>query len=195
MSAPLPIDPTTAVEATKASSPVAAVISEMRRIDPAGPAVSARQVCMWASTLMTALYTAHPVRWEYRNKNDHSPGCWVQADAGHVYGAHQRGLVVRALFESPRVIQPEKIHDFQRRVCTRCGESQDWAGPDCFPPDTKVDPRSALPVDPSWFLEPLKWVRDAGPVPVNAHERRRRANEAAFLIEKLETFIEEWKKP
>lgn len=195
MTAPLPISPATAVEATKASSPVAAVVSAMRRIDPAGGPVAADQVRAWADTLMTALYTAQPVRWEYRLKGDFAPGCWMQADAGHVYSAHQRGLVVRALFETPRVIQPEKLHEFSGRVCVRCGDSEDWAGPDCEPLVQKVDPRKRLPVEPSWFLEPLKWIRDAGPAPVSTHERRRRATEATFLIEQLEAHIEECNKP
>lgn len=195
MTAPLPVSPATVVEATKASSPVAAVVSAMRRVDPAGAPVSASQVRTWADTLMKALYTAQPVRWEYRRKDDVAPNYWVQADAGHVYAAHQRGLVVRALFETPRVIQPEKVHDFQRRVCMRCGISEDWAGPDCFPPDNKPDPRTLLPVDPSWLVEPLKWIRDAGPMPLSTHERRRRANEAAFLIEKLEALILECNTP
>lgn len=194
MTAPLPVSPTTVVEATKASSPVAAVISAMRRIDPDGGGVAAAQVRAWADTLMTALYTAQPVRWEYRHKDDHSPGCWIQADAGHVYGGHQRGLVVRALFDSPRVIQPEKVHDFQRNECTRCGMSQDWAGPDCFPPDKKVDPRTLLPFDPQWLVEPLEWLRNARPN-LNPYERRRRAEQAAFLLEKLVAHIEECKKP
>ncbi len=188
MTAPLPVSPATVVEATKASSPVAAVVSAMRRVDPAGGGVAANQVRAWADTLTTALYTAQPVRWEYRHKDDHSPGCWIQADAGHVYGGHQRGLVVRALFETPRVIQPEKVHDFQRRVCVRCGESEDWAGPDCFPPDKKVDPRTLLPFDPQWLVEPLEWLRDARPN-LNPYERRRRAEQAAFLLEKLVAHI------
>lgn len=194
MTAPMPVSPATVVEATKASSPVAAVVSAMRRIEPAGSPVAADQVRAWADTLMTALYTAQPVRWEYRRKDDHSPGCWMQADAGHVYGGHQRGLVVRALFDSPRVIQPEKVHDFQRNECTRCGMSQDWAGPDCFPPDKKVDPRTLLPFDPQWLVEPLEWLRDARPN-LNPYERRRRAEQAAFLLEKLVAHIEECKKP
>lgn len=143
MTAPLPISPATAVEATKASSPVAAVVSAMRRIDPASGPVAVDQVRAWADTLMTALYTAQPVRWEYRLKDDFAPGCWMQADAGHVYGAHQRGLVVRALFETPRVIQPEKLHEFSGRVCIRCGDSEDWAGPDCEPLIQKVEPAHA----------------------------------------------------
>ncbi|MBN5017904.1 hypothetical protein JY408_13070 [Stenotrophomonas maltophilia] len=194
MTATLPVSPATVVEATKASSPVAAVVSAMRRIEPAGGPVAADQVRAWADTLMTALYTAQPVRWEYRRKDDHGPGCWMQADAGHVYGGHQRGLVVRALFDSPRVIQPEKVHDFQRRVCVRCGESEDWAGPDCFPPDKKVDPRTLLPFDPQWLVEPLEWLRDARPN-LNPYERRRRSEQAAFLLEKLVAHIEECKKP
>lgn len=194
MTAPLPISPATAVEATKASSPVAAVVSAMRRIDPAGDPVAAGQVRAWADTLLKALYTAQPVRWEYRNKDDHRPGCWMQADAGHVYAAHQRGLVVRALFETPRVIQPEKVHDFQRNECTRCGMSQDWAGPDCFPPDKKVDPRTLLPFDPSWLVQPLQWLMDA-PANLNAYDRRHRAAQAAFLLEKLQAHIEECNQP
>lgn len=194
MTAPLPISQATVVESTKASSPVAAVVSAMRRIDPASGPVAAKQVHAWADTLMTALYSAQPVRWEYRNKDDHRPGCWMQADAGHVYAAHQRGLVVRALFETPRVIQPEKVHDFQRNECTRCGMSQDWAGPDCFPPDKKVDPRTLLPFDPSWLVQPLQWLRDA-PANLNAYDRRHRAAQAAFLLEKLQAHIEECNKP
>jgi len=194
MTAPLPISAATAVEATKASSPVAAVVSAMRRIDPAGDPVAADQVRAWADTLLKALYTAQPVRWEYRNKDDDRPGCGMQADAGHVYGAQQRGLVVRALFETPRVIQPEKVHDFQRNECTRCGMSQDWAGPDCFPPDKKVDPRTLLPFDPSWLVQPLQWLRDA-PANLNAYDRRHRAAQAAFLLEKLQAHIEECNKP
>ncbi|MBH1599621.1 hypothetical protein I5U56_02825 [Stenotrophomonas maltophilia] len=194
MTASLPISPATTVEATKASSPVAAVVSAMRRVDPAGGAVAADQVRAWADTLMTALYSAQPVRWEYRRKDDFAPGCWVQADAGHVYAAHQRGLVVRALFETPRVIQPEKVHDFQRRVCTRCGMSEDWAGPDCFPPDKKPDPRTLLPFDPSWLIQPLQWLIDAT-ANLNTYDRRHRAAQAAFLLEKLEAHIQECNKP
>ena len=194
MTAPLPVSPATVVEATKASSPVAAVVSAMRRVDPAGGGVAANQVRAWADTLTTALYTAQPVRWEYRHKDDHSPGCWIQADAGHVYGGHQRGLVVRALFDSPRVIQPEKVHDFQRRVCVRCGESEDWAGPDCFPPDKKVDPRTLLPFDPQWLVEPLEWLRDARPN-LTPFDRRRRSVQAACLLEKRVAHIAECKKP
>ncbi len=54
------------------------------------------------------------------HKDDHTPGCWMQANVGHVYDGHERGLVVRTLFETPRVVQPEKIHGVQRRVCVRC---------------------------------------------------------------------------
>ncbi len=194
MTAPLPISPATAVEATKASSPVAAVLSAMRRVDPTSGAVAANQVRAWADTLMTALYSAQPVRWEYRLKDDFKPGCWAQADAGHVYAAHQRGLVIRALFETPRVIQPEKVHDFQRRVCTRCGMSEDWAGPDCFPPDKKADPRTLLPFDPTWLIQPLQWLIDA-PAHLNTYDRRHRAAQAAFLLEKLEAHIQECNKP
>lgn len=194
MTAPLTVSPASAVEATKASSPVAAVIAAMRRIDPAGDPVAADLVRAWADTLMTELYSATPVRWEYRHKTDHGPGCWMQADAGHVYGGHQRGLVVRALFETPRVIQPEKIHHFERRVCVRCGESEDWAGPDCFPPDKPVDPRSLLPFDPQWLVEPLEWLRNDRST-LNQYERRRRADQAAFLLEKLVAHIEECNKP
>jgi len=194
MTAPLPVSPATVVEATKASSPVAAVVSAMRRVDPAGGGVAANQVRAWADTLMKALYTAQPVRWEYRHKDDHTPGCWMQADAGHVYGGHQRGLVVRALFETPRVIQPEKVHDFQGGVCVRCRDSEDWAGPDCSPLVKKVDPRTLLPFDPQWLVEPLEWLRDARPT-LNPYERRRRAEQAAFLLEKLVPHIEECKKP
>ncbi|WP_258391889.1 hypothetical protein [Stenotrophomonas maltophilia] len=90
--------------------------------------------------------------------------------------------------------QPEKDHDFQRRVCTRCGMSEDWAGPDCFPPEKKVEPRTLLPFDPAWLVQPLQWLRDA-PANLNAYDRRHRAAQAAFLLEKLQAHIEECKKP
>lgn len=194
MTAPLPVSPATVVEATKASSPVAAVVAAMRRIDPASGAVAANQVRAWADTLMTALYSAQPVRWEYRLKDDFKPGCWAQADAGHVYAAHQRGLVVRALFETPRVIQPEKLHEFRGRVCVRCGDSEDWAGPDCEPLIQTVDPRTLLPFDPSWLIQPLQWLIDA-PAHLTTYDRRHRAAQAAFLLEKLEAHIQECNKP
>jgi len=190
---PFPATPASVV--ASASSPVAAVVATMRKMGATGVLVSADQVREWGDTLLKELYSQPPVRWEYRHKGDSGPGCWVSATSEHLYHAAKRGWVVRALFETPRVIQPEKVHDFQRNVCMRCRESQDWAGPDCFPPDNKADPRKLLPVDPSWFLEPLKWIRDAGPMPVSTHERRRRATEAAFLIEKLEAHIEECSKP
>ncbi|HEL4246880.1 hypothetical protein I5U23_10895 [Stenotrophomonas maltophilia] len=120
-------------------------------------------------------------------------GPWASCDFDAVAGSlspRQRGLVVRALFETPRVIQPEKLHEF-RSACVRCGDSEDWAGPDCELLIQKVDPRTRLPVEPSWFLEPLKWIRDTGPAPVSTHERRRRATVATFLIEKFEAHIED----
>ncbi|WP_414606319.1 hypothetical protein [Stenotrophomonas pavanii] len=194
MTAPLPVSPATVVEATKASSPVAAVVTIMRRLGAAGAPISADQVREWSETLLQELYSQPPVRWEYRNKNDVGPGCWVTATPEHFYHAAKRGWVVRALWETPRVIQPEKIHDFQQRVCVRCGESEDWAGPDCFPPDRKVDPRTLLPFDPKWLVEPLEWLRDA-PANLNAYDRRHRAAQAAFLLEKLQAHIEECNKP
>lgn len=194
MTAALPVSPATVVEATKASSPVAAVVAAMRRVDPTGGSVAANQVRAWADTLMTALYSAQPVRWEYRLKDDFKLGCWAQADAGHVYAAHQRGLVVRALFETPRVVQPEKLHEFRERVCVRCGDSEDWAGPDCEPLIQKIDPRTLLPFDPSWLIQPLQWLIDA-PAHLNTYDRRHRAAQAAFLLEKLEAHIQECNKP
>ncbi|MDT3432304.1 hypothetical protein ROV94_15660 [Stenotrophomonas maltophilia] len=194
MTAPLPVSPATVVEATKASSRVAAVVTTMLRLGAAGAPISADQVREWGKTLLQELYSQPPVRWEYRNKNDLGPGCWVTATSEHFYRAAKRGWVVRALWETPRVIQPEKIHDFQQRVCVRCGESEDWAGPDCFPPDRKVDPRTLLPFDPKWLVEPLEWLRDA-PANLNAYDRRHRAAQAAFLLEKLQAHIEECNKP
>ncbi len=72
--------------------------------------------------------------------------------------------------------------------------SEDWAGPDCFPPDKKVEQRSLLPFDPAWLVQPLQWLRDA-PANLNAYDRRHRAAQAAFLLEKLQAHIEECKKP
>lgn len=193
MTARLSITPATIVQAAKASFPVAAIVSAMRRVDPASGVVAANQVRAWADILMKALYTAHPVRWGYRRKDAVTPGCWVQADAGRFYTSQQRGLIVGALFATPCVIQPEKVHDFQRRECTPCGMSEDWAGPDSFPPDNKPDPRTLLPFAPTWLIRPLQWLIDA-PAHLN-YDRRHRAAQAAFLLEKLEAHIQECNKP
>lgn len=190
-----PSSPAAVVDATKASSPVAAVVAAMRRIDPEGGPVAAEQVRAWAETLMAELYSAHVARWEYRHKDDVGPGCWMQADAAQVCYADTRGLVIRALFDKPRVPQPEKEHAFKDRTCTRCGDSEDWAGPDCMPTAQAVDPRSRLPFDPRWLLQPLQWLIDAGPIPINSFDRRFRAKEAAFIRDQLNAYIEECEKP
>lgn len=190
-----PSSPAAVVDATQASSPVAAVIAAMRRIDPAVGPVDADQVRAWADTLMAELYSAHVARWEYRHKDDVGPGCWMQADAAQVCYADTRGLVIRALFDKPRVPQPEKEHAFKNRTCTRCGDSEDWAGPDCMPTAQSVDPRSRLPFDPRWLLQPLQWLIDAGPIPINSFDRRFRAKEAAFIRDQLNAYIEECEKP
>lgn len=190
-----PSSPIAVVDATKASSPVAAVVAAMRRIDPAGGPVAADQVRAWADTLMAELYSAHVARWEYRHADDFAPGCWAEASAEQIYYGPQRGLVIRALFEKPRVPQPEKEHVFQNRTCTVCGDPEDWAGPNCMPPAPPVDPRSRLPFDPRWMLQPLQWLRDAGPIALNRFDREHRSREAAFLLEQLEAFIKECEKP
>ncbi|MGV6483208.1 hypothetical protein ACTUVJ_000248 [Stenotrophomonas indicatrix] len=193
--AQFPVGPASVVDATKATSPVAAVVAAMRRIDPEGGPVAADQVRAWADTLMAELYSAHVARWEYRHKDDVGPGCWMQADAAQVCYANTRGLVIRALFDKPRVPQPEREHVFENRTCTRCGDSEDWAGPDCVPLVQEVDPRSRLPFNPRWLLQPLQWLRDAGPVALNRYDREHRSKEADFLLEQLEAFIKQWEKP
>ena len=190
-----PSSPAAVVDATKASSPVAAVVAAMRRIAPESGPVAADQVRAWADTLMAELYSAHVARWEYRHKDDVSPGCWMQADAAQVCYASTRGLVIRALFDKPRVPQPEKEHVFQNRTCTRCGDPEDWAGPDCVPLAREVDPRARLPFDPRWLVQPLQWLRDARPGALNRFDREHRSKQAAFLLEKLEAHITECEKP
>jgi len=191
----LPTAPAAVVAATKASSPVAAVVAAMRRIDPAGGRVSADQVRAWADTLMAELYSAHVARWEYRHADDFAPGSWAEANAEQVYYGPQRGLVIRALFDKPRVPQPEREHVFKNRTCTRCGDPEDWAGPDCVPLVHEVDPRARLPFDPRWLVQPLQWLRDAGPFALNRFDREHRSKQAAFLLEKLEAHITECEKP
>ncbi|WP_340569615.1 hypothetical protein [Stenotrophomonas sp. G106K1] len=193
--AQFPIGPAAVADATKASSPVAAVVSAMRRIDPAGGPVAADQVRAWADTLMAELYSAHVARWEYRHADDFAPGCWVEANAEQVYYGPQRGLVIRALFDKPRVPQPEKEHVFKNRTCTRCGAPEYWAGPDCMPTAQPVDPRTRLPFDPRWLVQPLQWLRDAGPFALNRFDREHRAKQASFLLEKLQAHITECEKP
>jgi len=190
-----PSSPATVIDATKASSRTAAIVSELCHIDPAGPPMPAERAHVLGHALKDELYSSHVVRWEYRHKDNVGPGCWMQADAAQVCYADTRGLVIRALFDKPRVPQPEKEHAFKNRTCTRCGDSEDWAGPDCMPPALPVDPRSRLPFDPRWLLQPLQWLIDAGPIPINSFDRRFRAKEAAFIRDLLNAYIEECEKP
>ncbi len=190
-----PATPAAAADACQASSPVAAVVATMRRLGAAGTPISADQVREWSDTLLQELYSQPPVRWEYRNKNDMGPGCWVTATSEHVYHAAKRGWVVRALWETPRVIKPERDHAFKAGTCTKCGDPEDWAGPDCVPLVKAEDPRTKLPFDPRWLLEPLRWLRDARPGVLNRYDREHRAKQAALLIEKLESQYPECQKP
>lgn len=190
-----PSSPAAVVDATKASSQVAAVIAAMCRTDPAAGPVPADQVRAWAAILKAELYSAHVARWEYRHADDFAPGCWAEANAEQVYYGPQRGLVIRALFDKPRVPQPEREHVFQNRTCTRCGDPEDWAGPDCVPLTQEIDPRARLPFDPRWMVQPLQWLRDARPGALNRFDREHRSKQAAFLLEKLEAHITECEKP
>ncbi|WP_416058443.1 hypothetical protein [Stenotrophomonas maltophilia] len=193
--ASLPTTPAAAADASQASSPVAAVITTMRRLGAAGAPISADQVREWGDTLLQELYSQPPVRWEYRNQGDSGPGCWVSATPEHVFHANKRGWIVRALWENPRAPKPERDHTFKAGTCTKCGDPQDWAGPDCQPPAKAAAPRATLPFDPRWLLEPLRWLRDAGPGVLNRYAREHRARQATFLIEKLEAQYPECKKP
>lgn len=193
--AQFPAHPAAVVDATKASSRTAAIVAELCHIDPAGPPMPAERAHALGQALKDELYSSHVARWEYRHKDDVGPACWMQADAAQVCYANMRGLVIRALFDKPRVPQPEKEHAFKNRTCTRCGDPEDWAGPDCVPLVQEVDPRSRLPFDPRWLLQPLQWLRDAGPVALNRYDREHRSKEAAFLLEQVEAFIKQWEKP
>lgn len=181
------------MEATKASSPVAAVLSAMRQVDPEGEPVEATRVREWSNTMIPSLYSARAVRWEYRRKGDVSPGSWVLADARSVYGAHQRGLVVRALFEHPPVIRPSREHAFDDRTdeCRHCKVSRSWAGPDCIPPPPQPrDPRTVLPFSATWLIEPLEKLHHLSKY-LNNYDARRCRQETEFLLEKLREFIAE----
>ncbi|MCD9086212.1 hypothetical protein [Stenotrophomonas sp. SY1] len=184
------------MEATTASSPVAAVLASMRLIDPEGGPVEASRVREWADILMTQLYSAHAVRWEYRRKDDLSPGCWVLANANIVFSAQRRGLVVRALFENPTVSKPAREHDFDRRTgeCRHCKIGLTWAGPDCMPPPPPPrDPRTVLPFSAAWLIEPLEKLLYLTKY-LNHSDSRRWRQETEFLLEKLQEFIAEAKK-
>lgn len=52
-----------------------------------------------------------------------------------------------------------------------------------------------FPFDPRWMLQPLQWLRDAGPVALNRFDREHRSREATFLLEQLEAFIKKCEKP
>ena len=74
MTAPLPASPATVAEATKASSPVAAVVTTMRRLGAAGAPISADQVREWSDTLLQELYSQPPVRWSTATRTTPGPG-------------------------------------------------------------------------------------------------------------------------
>jgi len=78
---------------------------------------------------------------------------------------------------------------FRNRTCTKCGDPEDWAGPDCMPLVHEIDPRARLPFDPRWLVQPRQWLRDAGPFALNRCDREHRSKQAAFLLEKLEAHI------
>lgn len=90
----------------------------------------------------------------------------------------ERGWIVRALWEAPRMQKPERDHYFKEGTCTKCGDPQDGAGPDCVPLAKAVDPRATLPFAPRWLLEPLRWLRDARPGGLNRYDREYRARPA-----------------
>lgn len=181
------------VEVTKASSPVAAVLSAMRLIDPEAGPIEARRVREWADILMGELYSARAVRWEYKRKGDTTPGSWVLGDAHTVYSAHRRGLVVRALFEHPPVAKPTRDHSFDARTdeCRQCKVGRSWAGPDCMPaPPKPRDPRTVLPFSATWLIEPLEKLHFLSRH-LNQYDARRWRQETEFLLEKLHEFIAE----
>lgn len=184
------------MEATKASSRVAATLSAMRQIDPQGDPVDAKRISEWSDTLIGELYSSRAVRWEFKRKGDIAPGAWVKADANTVYSAHLRGLVVRALFEHPPVAKPSREHSFDTRTdeCRHCKVTRSWAGPDCIPPPpTPRDPRTVLPFSATWLIEPLEKLHSLSKH-LNQYDARRWRQEAEFLLEKLREFIEESKK-
>jgi hypothetical protein len=151
------------IDATKASSRPAAIVSELSQVDPAGPPMPADRAL--GNSLKDELYSSHVARWEYRHADEFAPGYWAETNAEQVYNCPQLGLVIRALFDKPRVPQPEKEHAFKNRTCTRCGDPEDWAGPDCVPLVQEADQRGGLPFDPRWLVQPLQWLRDAAPLP------------------------------
>lgn len=116
-----PTDQCAVVDATAASSPVAAVVAAMRRIAPESGPVAADQVRAWADTLMAELYSAHVARWEYRHTDDFAPGCWAEANAEQVYYGPQRGLVIRPVRQAARAaagkgtrVQEPHLHQVRR---------------------------------------------------------------------------------
>lgn len=182
-----------AMESTASSSPVAAVLTTMRHVDPHGPHVDAGRVREWADTLIAALYSARAVRWEYKRKGDIAPGSWVLADANTVFSAHRRGLIVRALFEHPPVAKPAREHAFDGRKdeCRHCKVSRFWAGPDCVPPPLPpIDPRNVLPFNAAWLIEPLEKLQSLTRH-MTTFDARKWNQETEFLLSKLREFINE----
>lgn len=181
------------LDATKASSPVAATLSAMRLIDPEGDRVEAIRIREWSDILIGELYSARPVRWEFKRQGDIAPGSWVKADANTVYSAHRRGLVVRALFEHPPVAKPSREHSFDAQTdeCRHCKVARSWAGPDCIPPPPMPrDPRAVLPFSAGWLIEPLEKLHSLSKH-LNQYDARRWRQETEFLLEKLHEFIAE----
>lgn len=184
------------MEATAASSAVAAVLTTMRQIDPHGGPVEVDRVHEWAGSLIAALYSARVVRWEYKRKGDTAPGSWVLADTKTVFSAQRRGLVVRALYEHPPVTKPAREHSFDARTdeCRHCKLSRSWAGPDCTPPPPRPrDARTVLPFSAAWLIEPLEKLQQLSKH-LNPYDARRWRDEAAFLLDKLHEFIAEAEK-
>ncbi len=183
------------LDATKASSPTAALLDEMRRVGTAGKPVSADQVQAWTTALIEQLYSAPVRRWESRHKKDHQPGCWSEADTLTVFYAHSRGRVVRALFDRPVPVKPRRPHTFDpvTHRCRTCRLPSSLSSVDCEPPPPpRPDPRTVLPFKAVWLIEPLEKLLYLTKFLPSADARKWRT-ETEFLLEKLRTFIAETK--
>ncbi len=185
-----------AMDLAASSSPVAAAIGCMRAVDPQGPPVDASLVREWADTLMTTLYSAPVVRWEYRKRGNFTPGAWGLANANIVYNGSRINLEVRALYEHPPVAKPSREHVFDRRTrnCLHCKIGEFWAGPDCIPPPPPpVDPRKVLPVNAAWLIEPLEKLQSLTRH-MTTFDARKWNQETEFLLDKLREFMTEASK-
>ncbi len=145
-------------------------VREMRAAGRAGDPVSAAQVNLWATTLMSLFGEQRAVRLEQWGGS-----YWYQIDERQWYRALAARDQVRALYTHPllqdaRRVPEERDHTWSadRSHCVVCKDPFDWADPYCNPPKPPEPiPRIRQALNPQWFVPVLDQlevlVRKLGP--------------------------------